>query len=108
MSFPIRYRMMWRSSPSRLPRRFRFPAQITVRPDDRIVVLGDGRLGNLCAQVLARLSRRVLVVGKHQEKLALLQSMGIDDRAAHAIRSMSAPPTSLSIARVRNQDCQLR
>jgi threonine dehydrogenase-like Zn-dependent dehydrogenase len=53
---------------------FQIPAQVSIRRDDRVVVLGDGRLGNLCAQVLARLSSHVMVVGKHPEKLALLSS----------------------------------
>ena len=56
---------------------FQIPAQIQVQPSDRVVVLWDGRLGNLCAQVLARLSNQVLVVGKHANKLALVQSLGI-------------------------------
>lgn len=51
---------------------FQIPAQMTIHRHDRIVVLGDGRLGNLCAQVLAHLSKDVTVVGKHPEKLALL------------------------------------
>jgi len=51
---------------------FQIPAQMTIHRHDRIVVLGDGRLGNLCAQVLAHLSKDVTVVGKHEEKLALL------------------------------------
>jgi len=51
---------------------FQIPAQMTIHRHDRIVVLGDGRLGNLCAQVLAHLSKDVTVVGKHAEKLALL------------------------------------
>ncbi|MFN8060308.1 MAG: alcohol dehydrogenase catalytic domain-containing protein [Vicinamibacterales bacterium] len=55
----------------------RIPTQIDVRRDDRIVVLGDGRLGNLCAQVLARLSSHVLVVGKHEAKLARLRAVGL-------------------------------
>lgn len=55
---------------------FQIPAQVAIKPNDRIVVLGDGRLGNLCAQVLAQLSDRVMVVGKHEAKLALLSSMG--------------------------------
>jgi threonine dehydrogenase-like Zn-dependent dehydrogenase len=89
-------------------------AQVTIRPDDRIVVLGDGRLGNLCAQVLSRLSRRVLVVGKHQEKLGLLLSMGIDaaslsdpldERAADIVvdctGSESGLPTALKLVRPR-------
>jgi threonine dehydrogenase-like Zn-dependent dehydrogenase len=56
---------------------FQVPAQVPIREDDRIIVLGDGRLGNLCAQVLAGLSDHVLVVGKHPEKLALLETLGI-------------------------------
>jgi threonine dehydrogenase-like Zn-dependent dehydrogenase len=82
-------------------------AQITVRPEDRIVVLGDGRLGNLCAQVLSRLSSRVLVVGKYQEKLGLLLSMGIDaaslsdpldERAADIVVDCTGSETGLSTA----------
>ena len=34
---------------------FQIPAQISIGASDRVIVLGDGRLGNLCAQVLARL-----------------------------------------------------
>ena len=56
---------------------FQIPAQLPVREDDRVMVLGDGRLGNLCAQVLAGLSDHVGVVGKHPEKLALLDALGI-------------------------------
>src|SRR3954469_9113252 len=56
---------------------FQIPAQMTIHRHDRIVVLGDGRLGNLCAQVLAHLSKDVTVVGKHEEKLALLKALGI-------------------------------
>jgi threonine dehydrogenase-like Zn-dependent dehydrogenase len=56
---------------------FQIPAQIDVRPTDRVAVLGDGRLGNLCAQVLATLTPHVLVVGKHQQKLDVLKSLGI-------------------------------
>lgn len=88
--------------------------QVTVRPDDRVVVLGDGRLGNLCAQVLARLSHRTLVVGKHEEKLALLRSMGIDtarlsdpldERSADIVvdctGSETGLPTALRLVRPR-------
>jgi threonine dehydrogenase-like Zn-dependent dehydrogenase len=53
---------------------FRIPAQISIGRADRVVVVGDGRLGNLCAQVLVQLSSHVMVVGKHPEKLALLNS----------------------------------
>src|SRR5262249_48970342 len=56
---------------------FEIPAQLTLGRKDRVVVLGDGRLGNLCAQVLARSCDHVTVVGKHREKLALLDRLGI-------------------------------
>ena len=57
---------------------FQIPVQVTDRRTDRVVVLGDGRLGNLCAQVLAHGCRTTCcVVGKHPEKLALLTSLGI-------------------------------
>jgi threonine dehydrogenase-like Zn-dependent dehydrogenase len=57
---------------------FQIPAQLHVRHKDRVVVLGDGRLGNLCAQVLAGVTNHVLAVGKHPSKLALLRSLGIE------------------------------
>jgi threonine dehydrogenase-like Zn-dependent dehydrogenase len=72
---------------------YQIPVQLTIRKTDRIVVLGDGRLGNLCAQVLARLSDQVLVVGKHPEKLSILSSMGI----ATALLSDSLEPRSFDI-----------
>jgi threonine dehydrogenase-like Zn-dependent dehydrogenase len=93
---------------------FQIPVQVPIRPDDRVVVLGDGRLGNLCAQVLARAANRVLVVGKHEEKLALLRSMGIqvatlsdplDERAADIVvdctGSETGLPTALRLVRPR-------
>jgi threonine dehydrogenase-like Zn-dependent dehydrogenase len=54
------------------------PAQIALRRTDRVIVLGDGRLGNLCAQVLAGICDPVLVAGKHPEKLALIDELGIE------------------------------
>lgn len=56
---------------------FQIPAQIPLSGNERVVVLGDGRLGNLCAQVLARHGCRVTVVGKHDRKLLLLSRLGI-------------------------------
>jgi threonine dehydrogenase-like Zn-dependent dehydrogenase len=52
--------------------------QVHVRPTDRVVVLGDGKLGLLVAQVLALTGCALTVVGRHQEKLAVLAARGID------------------------------
>lgn len=59
---------------------FQIPTQLEIRRDQRIIVLGDGRLGNLCAQVLAGISDHVVVVGKHRHKLAALEALGIETR----------------------------
>lgn len=89
-------------------------AQVRIDAADRVMVLGDGRLGNLCAQVLASVTPHLLVVGKHPEKLALLRARGIDtslltdvrrDRSADVVvdctGSESGLPTALSLVRPR-------
>jgi threonine dehydrogenase-like Zn-dependent dehydrogenase len=51
--------------------------QVHVRPTDRVVVLGDGKLGLLVAQVLALTGCELLVLGRHEAKLAILSRQGI-------------------------------
>lgn len=51
--------------------------QVHVHPTDRVIVLGDGKLGLLCAQVLALTGCELTVVGHHQEKLEILKRLGI-------------------------------
>jgi threonine dehydrogenase-like Zn-dependent dehydrogenase len=93
---------------------FQVLVQVHVRRGDRIIVLGDGRLGNLCAQVLARAADDLLVIGKHSAKLALLQELGIEtvlladaphDRGADIVvdctGSDTGLPTALQLVRPR-------
>ena len=54
----------------------RIPQQLPVSGRSA-VVLGDGRLGNLCAQVLKHHNCHVQVVGKHPAKLELLRPLKI-------------------------------
>ena len=54
----------------------RIPQQLPVSGRSA-VVLGDGRLGNLCAQVLKHHNCHVQVVGKHPAKLELLRQLEI-------------------------------
>jgi threonine dehydrogenase-like Zn-dependent dehydrogenase len=86
---------------------YQIPAQLPIAARDRILILGDGRLGNLCAQVLATESDHVTVVGKHPEKLALLASMGIatalvsdalPERAADLVVDCTGSETGLPAA----------
>ena len=51
--------------------------QIHLLPGATAVVLGDGKLGLLCAQVLHGAGARVTVIGRHERKLAILRRLGI-------------------------------
>jgi threonine dehydrogenase-like Zn-dependent dehydrogenase len=51
--------------------------QVHLHPTDRVYVVGDGKLGLLVAQVLSLTGCEIACVGRHSEKLAILQSRGI-------------------------------
>jgi threonine dehydrogenase-like Zn-dependent dehydrogenase len=44
----------------------------------KVAVIGDGKLGLLCAQVVALSGAQVLSVGRHQEKLAIASRRGVE------------------------------
>ncbi len=52
--------------------------QVQIRPISAVLVLGDGKLGLLAAQVLRLTGARVTLQGKHEEKLALARGLGIE------------------------------
>ncbi|MEM9346237.1 MAG: alcohol dehydrogenase catalytic domain-containing protein [Planctomycetota bacterium] len=54
--------------------------QLTIEGRPYVTVLGDGRLGLLCAQVLSTLNATVRCVGKHDSKLGLCEKWGIKHR----------------------------
>jgi threonine dehydrogenase-like Zn-dependent dehydrogenase len=51
--------------------------QVSITQNHRILVIGDGKLGQLIAQTLALTGAELLAVGRHKEKLANLQARGI-------------------------------
>jgi threonine dehydrogenase-like Zn-dependent dehydrogenase len=51
--------------------------QVKLHPDDRVLVVGDGKLGILVAQTIALTGCDLLVVGRHRDKLAHLEARGI-------------------------------
>ena len=61
---------------------FRIHEQITTLPEDRVIVLGDGKLGQAIAQVMFLKTKDLLCVGKHPGKLALLKNLGIPTATA--------------------------
>jgi threonine dehydrogenase-like Zn-dependent dehydrogenase len=56
---------------------FEILTQLQLTPQDQVLVLGDGKLGNLCAQVLQLAGAKVTAIGKHSDKLALLDNVGV-------------------------------
>lgn len=51
--------------------------QVAIGPGQRVLVVGDGKLGQLVAQTLALTGCTLTAVGRHDEKLALLAARGI-------------------------------
>jgi threonine dehydrogenase-like Zn-dependent dehydrogenase len=49
-----------------------------INADTRVAVIGDGKLGLLCAQVLATTGAPVTLIGKHQSKLQIAARRGIE------------------------------
>lgn len=81
-----------------------------VRPTERVIVLGDGKLGLLVAQVLALLGCELTAVGRHPDKLAILARRGIQTSleagvaaslvgAADLVVDCTGKPEGLALAR---------
>lgn len=60
--------------------------QITLCQDDRVLVVGDGKLGQLIAQTLALTGCELLVVGRHEDKLLNLAARGIKTALANTVK----------------------
>jgi threonine dehydrogenase-like Zn-dependent dehydrogenase len=80
--------------------------QVQVERGREAVVLGDGKLGLLVAQVLHDAGARVLAVGKHADKLAVLRNRGIpnvsldewDHTAADLVVEATGTPGGFELA----------
>jgi threonine dehydrogenase-like Zn-dependent dehydrogenase len=64
---------------------FQVIKQVNLDGKKWVTVLGDGRLGLLCAQVLRNAGCPVRVIGKHADKMRLCDQWGIRSRAAKDI-----------------------
>ena len=56
---------------------FEILRQTQISTGDEILILGDGKLGNLCAQVLRLTGAKVTALGKHEAKLKLIKRTGV-------------------------------
>lgn len=57
---------------------FGITEQVLIKANTKVAVIGDGKLGNLCAQSLALKSRNVSLIGKHKAKLSLVANRNIE------------------------------
>ena len=81
--------------------------QVTIGPEDRVLVVGDGKLGQLVAQTLALTGCRLVVVGHHRSKLKRLKLRGIDTAEDDAVEprrfdiavECTGNPTGFALAR---------
>jgi threonine dehydrogenase-like Zn-dependent dehydrogenase len=59
--------------------------QVSITPADKVLVVGDGKLGQLVAQTLALTGCELLVVGRHLDKLGYLEARGMATGFADAV-----------------------
>jgi len=52
--------------------------RVSSTEDTRVAVIGDGKLGLLCAQVIATTGARLTLIGKHENKLTIATRRGIE------------------------------
>lgn len=69
---------------------FEIAEQIDIKPQTKVVVLGDGKLGLLIAQVMNLHSQSVTLIGRHADKLALVAPLGVKPLFSAEEASMAA------------------
>lgn len=87
--------------------------QVHIQPTERVLVLGDGRLGILSALVLSRTGADVTLAGHHPEKMALVEDsaltvlsqdiQGIFDTVIEATGSPGGRKQALNLVRPRGR-----
>jgi len=60
--------------------------RVSVSPDAKVAVVGDGKLGLLCAQALATTGASVTLVGKHESKLEIAARRNVETILADQAR----------------------
>ncbi len=93
---------------------FGITEQVVIEPNTRVAVIGDGKLGILCAMSLALKSENVVLIGKHKDKISkaknvegiLLENIGNlpqFDVTVEASGSESGFATALNLTKPRGK-----
>jgi len=64
---------------------FEILEQVTVPPDARVLVLGDGKLGLLVTMVLRHTGSDLTLVGRHGSKLGIAEDLGVQTALPHEL-----------------------
>src|SRR5712671_8211535 len=56
---------------------FEMLEQVHLKPTESVIILGDGKMGQLATQVLTLSGCEVSMIGKYEEKLALAEKRGV-------------------------------
>lgn len=65
---------------------FEILEQIDIASSDKVCVLGDGKLGLLVGQVLSTINCDLIVVGRHKDKLCILENLGIQTKLSSSFK----------------------
>ena len=57
---------------------FGITEQVVITPETNVAVIGDGKLGLLCAMSLGLITRNVRIIGKHRSKHAIAEAANIE------------------------------
>ena len=61
--------------------------RVSIRQNDRVAIIGDGKLGLLIAQVLRLTTSDLTLIGRHEEKLEIARRQGIKTGHAKELKS---------------------
>ena len=63
--------------------------QVEVLPGTCVAVIGDGKLGILCAQAMALVSEKTVLIGKHKDKMKVAEKRGVESILLNEVRSLA-------------------
>ena len=73
---------------------FGISERVDIGKDTSVAIIGDGKLGLLCAMTARLRSNSVHLVGKHKEKMALVEKLGVE---VHAPGNDGLAPKSFDV-----------